>query len=363
MKGLYVHIPFCEYICHYCDFVKQVPKNQEMIDTYLIKLREEIYQYRNHFDSIDTIFIGGGTPGMLKPHQLAYLFESLKEIKPSEYSIELNPESYTHEKGLLFKKYHINRVSVGVQTFDNKILKYLNRGHTQDQVFEVIKDLKQLGMDELSIDLIFAIPGQTMDHIQRDLTLAKRLDINHISYYSLILEDKTYFYHQYLRGNFKPMDEDMEAQMYHHIIDDLTRSGFEQYEVSNFARNNAYSKHNTLYWELSEYIGVGLGAHGFIDNERTLNEKAMTKYLDHFRLSSTPQTKAELLQDELIFGLRKTKGVSVAMIKEKYGIDVFLEYPRLKEKMALGLVKHEDGYIALTKEGMMLGNQVFVLFI
>jgi oxygen-independent coproporphyrinogen-3 oxidase len=363
MKGLYVHIPFCEYICHYCDFVKRVPKNQNIIDQYLIKLRKEILSYESHFDSLETIFIGGGTPSMLSLDQLTYLFDSLMRIKPVEYSIELNPESYTHEKGLLFKKYGINRISIGVQSFDDDILKYLNRGHKTETVFEIVADLKSIGIPYLSIDLIFAIPGQTMKHIEHDLEQLLKLDISHVSYYSLILEDKTYFYHQYLKGNFKPMDEDMEATMYEYIMKFLTQNGYEQYEISNYARNHEYSLHNNIYWTLGEYIGVGLGAHGFVDDYRTYNERGMTQYLDHFIKEKVFQTDDLKLQDELIFGLRLSKGISVSRIESKYNINLFEKYPQIHDKIKIGLLELEDSYLRLSKEGKMLGNQVFMIFV
>src|SRR5690554_34987 len=363
MKGLYIHIPFCEYICHYCDFVKRVPKNQNMIDQYLIKLREEIMTYESHFDSIETIFVGGGTPSMLTVDQLTYLFDSLVRIKPVEFSIELNPESYTHEKGLVFKKYGINRISMGVQSFDDKILAYLNRGHKTEQVFSIIKDLKDLGIPYISIDLIFAIPGQTLDHIKYDLEQFMKLDITHISYYSLILEDKTYFYHQYLKGNFKPMDEDNEAIMYEYVMKYLNEHGFEQYEISNYAKHNHYSLHNNIYWTLGEYIGVGLGAHGFIDDYRTYNERGMGQYMDHFIKEKTFQTIDLKLQDELIFGLRLTKGVNIPRLESKYNIRLTEKYPQIYDKINLGLIEIKDDYIRLTKEGTMLGNQVFMIFV
>lgn len=363
MKGLYVHIPFCEYICHYCDFVKRVPKNQDMIDTYLIRLRDELQSYDNHFDSLETIYIGGGTPSMLTIDQLTYLFDSLIRIKPIEYTIELNPESYTHEKGLLFKKYGINRISMGVQSFDDNILKYLNRGHKSEDIRWIISDLKSLGIKDISIDLIFAIPGQTLEHIKYDLEEFIKLDINHVSYYSLILEDKTYFYHQYLKGNFKPMEEDLEATMYEYSMNILKAHGYEQYEISNYARNNHYSLHNSIYWTLGEYIGCGMGAHGFIDNHRTYNERGMSQYLEHFLKEKTFQTDEIKLQDELIFGLRMTKGVQISTLENKYGINLLEKYPQISDKIKLGLVKIENDYLHLTKEGMMLGNQVFMLFV
>jgi len=211
--------------------------------------------------------------------------------------------------------------------------------------------------------LIFAIPGQTLKDLEVDLKKIIELDITHVSCYSLILEEKTYFYHQYLQGNFEKMDEDTEAIMYEKVIKYLSRHGYHQYEISNFSRFNHESKHNTIYWSLDPYIGVGLGAHGFIDGYRTYNEYEMSKYLDHFQKEKTWQTKEILIQDELIFGLRKMQGVCIADIEKKYEIDIFKMYPNLKEKLNIGLVTLENGYLKLTKKGTLLGNQVFMVFI
>ncbi len=363
MKGLYVHIPFCEYICYYCDFVKSVPKNNDVIDTYIDALIKEISQYKNHFSSIDTIYIGGGTPSMLRLYQLEKILKSLADVHPIEYTIEVNPESYTKEKGLLFKKYGINRVSLGVQTFNQKLLHYVNRKHKNEDVFDTVKHLKEIGIPLISVDLIFAIPGQSLDDLKDDLNEIKSLDITHVSCYSLILEEKTYFYNEYLKGNFEQMDEDIEAIMYEEVTKSLKRQGFHQYEISNFAKDDHESKHNTIYWTLDPYIGVGLGAHGFVDGYRTYNERVMPKYLDHYQRDKTFQTKAMLIQDDLIFGLRKTKGVDVKKIEDKYDMSLFETYPKLKEQMDLGLLTLENGYLKLTEKGMLLGNQVFMVFI
>jgi len=363
LKGLYIHIPFCEYICHYCDFVKSVPKNKETIDQYLKALVREIDSYQNHFDTIETIFIGGGTPSMLDIDQLTYLFESIKSINPMEYTIEVNPESYTEEKGLLFKKYGINRISLGVQTFNQKLLKYLNRKHTNQQVYAIIEHLKEIGIPQISIDLIYAIPGQTIEDLHHDLEQIKDFDVTHVSCYSLILEEKTYFYYQYLKGQFEQMDEDTEAQMYGIVMDELINQGFEHYEISNFAKDKNYSFHNLIYWTLGTYIGVGLGAHGFIDGYRTSNHRSMPKYLMNPQKESTYQDAQTLLQDELIFGLRKIQGVSLSEIKTKYQVDIFNVYPQLYEKMDLGLIKMDGDRLMLTRKGLFLGNQVFMVFV
>ncbi len=363
LKGLYIHIPFCEYICHYCDFVKSVPKNHETIDRYLDALIKEINSYEKHFETIETIYIGGGTPSMLDIDQLSKLFDALLLIKPKEYTIEVNPESYTVEKGLLFKKYGINRISLGVQTFNQDLLKYLNRKHSNDQVYDIVHHLKEIGIPQISIDLIYAIPGQTIDDLYFDLNQIEKLKITHVSCYSLILEEKTYFYYQYLKGKFEQMDEDTEAQMFGIVMDELVKQGFEHYEISNFAKENHISYHNLIYWTLGTYIGVGLGAHGFIEGYRTCNHRSMIKYLINPLSDKTFQDQETLLQDELIFGLRKIKGVSLSDIKEKYQIDIFSKYPQLYEKIDLGLLKIEDDHLKLTRKGLFLGNQVFMVFI
>ncbi len=363
MKGLYIHIPFCESICHYCDFVKRVPRNQEMIDTYIGALVNEISSYRDHFSTIETIYIGGGTPSMLSIVQFKRLFDSLVEINPIEYTVEVNPESYTDEKGILFKEYGINRISLGVQTFNPELLSYLNRKHTNEHVIHVVNHLKKIGIPYISVDLIYSIPGQTLNDLTIDLEYIQKLDITHVSCYSLILEEKTYFYHQYLRGKFETMDEDTEATMYQMVMDELKKQGFEHYEISNYAKHKHYSKHNLLYWTLGEYIGVGLGAHGLLNNERTYNHKALPKYLISPLDKKEIQSNDSLLQDELIFGLRKINGVSVSELEEKYSFKLLEKYPGLKEKMEIGLVKIEEGRLKLTEKGVFLGNQVFMVFI
>ena len=363
MKGLYIHIPFCGAICHYCDFAKRVPKNDQMIDDYIDALIHEIKTYESQFNTIDTIYIGGGTPSLLSVNQLRKLFDALSGIEPIEFTMEVNPESYTKEKGLTMKAYGVNRVSLGVQTFNQKLLNYVNRKHTNDDVYRTIEHLKSIDIPYLSVDLIYAIPGQTIEDLVYDLDQIKRLDIGHVSLYSLILEEKTYFYHQYLRGKFKPTDEDLEAEMYALIMNELNRQGFVQYEISNYAKRGETSKHNIIYWSLDHYIGVGLAALGFIDGYRTYNERSLPKYIDHFEKERIFQTEDMLLQDALIFGLRKLSGISIKEIENRFNIDIFKRYPHLTERLDDGLITIENGYLKLTNKGLFLGNQVFMEFI
>ncbi|MBN2268470.1 MAG: radical SAM family heme chaperone HemW [Acholeplasmataceae bacterium] len=363
MKGLYVHIPFCEHICFYCDFAKRVPKDQHMIDEYLNHLISEINLYESHFDSIETIYIGGGTPSMLNTIQTEKLLKHLSLIKPSEYTIEVNPESYTKEKGMLYKKFGINRISLGVQTFNQKILNALNRKHTNQQVDETVSHLREIGIHNINLDLIYALPKQNIADLEFDLEYIHKLNPTHVSAYSLILEEKTVFYHEYLKGNFKIMDEDLEAQMYQKIIQCLTNDGYEHYEISNFCKPGYQSKHNLIYWSMGEYIGVGVGAHGLIDGYRTQNHRVLSDYNIQPQLEKTLQTLEMNLQDELIFGLRKIQGIDILELEHKYDFKLLNRYPKLIEKIDQGLVSYQDGILKLTEKGIFLGNQVFMVFI
>lgn len=363
MKGLYIHIPFCEHICFYCDFAKRVAKNREMIDEYLVYLKQEFDQIPSSEKQVDTIYIGGGTPSMLDSNQLTTLFEMFKDLKPIEYTIEVNPESYTHEKGLLFKQYGINRVSLGVQSFEKNILDYIGRKHTNDQVLFTIQDLNAIGIDNISIDLIFAIPGQTMASIEHDLDMVSTLPIKHISYYSLILEEKTVFYHQYLKKQFRKTDIDLEADMYEYILKRLNELGFTQYEISNFAKDDHTSKHNQLYWSMQPYIGIGAGAHGFDGKIRYQNQRLINKYYESRRELDYIESDAQYLSDTLIFGLRRLIGLKIDDIESKFNIRLFDKYPKLIKLLEIGLIEIQNGYLRLTSKGLLLGNQVFEVFL
>lgn len=363
MRGMYIHIPFCEYLCHYCDFVKQIPKNEESINIYLNHLIREIKQYESYHNKLDTIYIGGGTPSMLNPEQLDLLFEAIKPFNAKDITIEVNPDSYSLEKGLMFKKHGINRVSLGVQSFNDEILKFINRRHDKERVYYTVNSLKSLGIKDISVDLIYAIPGQTIEMLLDDLKEIKNLNIDHVSCYSLILEEDTYFYHQFIKNNYQPVDNELEGLMFELVIEKLKEYGFEHYEISNFAKNKRYSNHNLLYWTLSEYIGVGLGAHGFLNNVRTYNHKSFNKYYKEFRALEIPQTKKDNIADYLIFGLRLTQGVNLNDFKARFAEDVFELFPELNLRKEQGLIEINNNYLKLTEKGLSFGNLVYGVFV
>ena len=319
--------------------------------------------YNEHLKSVQTIYIGGGTPSMLNTDQLVRILKPLKNLVVDEFTIEINPDSYTKEKGLIFKEYGINRVSIGVQTFNEELLKYVNRKHSNQMVFDCISHLKEIGIKNISVDLIYAIPGQTVSMLEDDLKIINDLDIQHVSCYSLILEENTYFYHQYKHQKFKPIDEDLEALMFEKTISILQDYGYEHYEVSNFCKKGSYSQHNLLYWTLDEYLGLGQGAHGFYNNYRTYNHRAMPKYYEEKLATKVLQTKEDLMSDYMIFGLRKIKGINILDFNKRFDEDLMQVFPEIQDYLDNNMLKIVDDNLMLTKKGLFLGNQVFGIFI
>ncbi len=361
IKGLYVHIPFCKQICSYCDFCKRVPKNEEMIWQYLKALKSE---YQANKEKYNTIYIGGGTPSSLSLEAFSYLLSIFKDQKPLEYTIEINPESYSKEKGILMKSFGVNRVSIGVQTFNEKHLKILNRQHKNDDVFKTIDSLNSLGINNISLDLMFALPGQSLADISHDLAIIKDLKITHVSYYSLILEEKTLFYHLYKKGLIKLIDHDMQAKMFEKIIKTLNSNGFKQYEVSNFALNKKdESIHNKLYWSLKPYQGLGAGSHGFDGRYRYFHKCNVGEYIKKQMPEKTYQTDQALYQDYLIFGLRLNKGISLSECLKRFNRNPLNDFPILYSFIEEKLLEINNGYLFATLKGMMLLNQIVEVFI
>lgn len=362
MRGLYVHIPFCKKICTYCDFCKRIAKNQEMIWDYLKTLKAE-------FDSLveksfTTIYIGGGTPSVLTVEQLTYLLNIFKNETPVEYTIEVNPESYTKEKGNLFKKYKVNRISLGVQTFNETILKKLNRIHSNEEVYQTIDHLNEIGITNISLDLIFALPSQTIDDVVKDLEIIKNLNVTHISYYSLILEENTILYHNYLKGLFTPTNMDIQATMFKTIIKMLKHYGYLHYEVSNFAKaKNFESIHNILYWTLKPYEAIGAGAFGFSNNYRYYHTRNITNYTNNPIKCLEKQSLTNNYQDALIFGLRMLQGINLTTIKNEFNRDPLKDFPKLNKFINNNLLIKESDIIKVTSKGLFLLNQIVEVFI
>lgn len=366
----YVHIPFCTQICYYCDFSKVFIKNQP-VDAYLQALIREFESYK--IEQLRTLYIGGGTPTAISAEQLDYLLSHLtKNLDLSqleEFTIEANPGDLTPDKIAVLEKSAVNRISLGVQTFNDKHLKRIGRSHNEAQIYESIDSLKGAGFDNISIDLIYALPGQTMADVKENVTKAIALDIPHLSLYSLILEHHTVFMNKMRRGKLNLPTEDLEADMFDYIIAKLESHGFEHYEISNFTKPGRESRHNLMYWDNAEYYGVGAGASGYVDGVRYRNRGPIQHYLKGVaqgnpRLEEEVLTKQEMMEEEFFLGLRKKEGVSISRFEEKFAENFSNRYGDIVEKLTRdGLVQVTDGRLRMTKKGLFLGDTVAEKFI
>ncbi|MGR1475462.1 radical SAM family heme chaperone HemW [Streptococcus agalactiae] len=366
----YVHIPFCNQICYYCDFSKVFIKNQP-VDAYLQALIREFRSY--DITELRTLYIGGGTPTSISAVQLDYLLTELsRDLNLNtleEFTIEANPGDLTVDKIEVLQKSAVNRVSLGVQTFNDKHLKRIGRSHNEAQIYSTIDALKTAGFQNISIDLIYALPGQTMDDVRSNVAKALSLNIPHLSLYSLILEHHTVFMNKMRRGKLHLPTEDLEAEMFEYIISEMERNGFEHYEISNFTKPGFESRHNLMYWDNVEYYGVGAGASGYLDGIRYRNRGPIQHYLKgvsegNARLSEEVLSKNEMMEEELFLGLRKKEGVSIGKFEQKFGTSFEKRYGQIvQELQSDGLLKENNGFIQMTKKGLFLGDTVAEKFI
>lgn len=366
----YVHIPFCTQICYYCDFSKVFIKNQP-VDSYLEHLIEEYDSY--DIKKLRTLYIGGGTPTALSAPQLAFLLEKLTDKLDLSYleelTIEANPGDLDQEKIAVLKDSPVNRVSLGVQTFNDRMLKQIGRSHSEKDIYENIANLKKAGFDNISIDLIYALPKQTMEDVKTNVSKAIALDIPHMSLYSLILENHTVFMNRMRRGKLPLPKEDLEAEMFDYIIAELEKAGFEHYEISNFSKPGFESRHNLMYWDNAEYYGIGAGASGYVDGVRYKNHGPIRHYLQaveagHARVQEEVLTLEEKMEEEMFLGLRKKSGVSKKRFEEKFGISFEGQYGAVVSELTQqGLLVEDKDIVRMTKHGLFLGDTVAEKFI
>ncbi|MFS0727497.1 radical SAM family heme chaperone HemW [Paenibacillus sp. 1P07SE] len=376
-RGVYIHIPFCTNKCHYCDFNSFVLKGQP-VDDYLEALEREMAETCNVMqpELIDTVFVGGGTPTVLNPAQMTTFLEAVRRHFPLseqvEFSMEANPGTTDPDKLHAMREGGVNRISFGVQSFDNALLERIGRIHDVDDVYRSIDNARAAGFDNLSIDLMFGLPGQTVATLQDSVARALLLDLPHYSLYGLKVEENTLFHRMYERNELPLPEEEEELEMYLYIMEELKRAGRRQYEISNFARPGYESRHNTIYWRNEPYYGLGAGAHGYAGRLRHVNIKGVQPYIDATRkglprLESGKVSEAEAMEDFMMVGLRLLEGVSSAdftrqfpgrSIEGQFG-DILM---RLHDD---GLLETTDGgaRYRLTEQGVLLGNEVFGAFI
>ncbi|MEE1236818.1 MAG: radical SAM family heme chaperone HemW [Turicibacter sp.] len=374
VKGLYIHIPFCDHICTYCDFPKLITKGQrheDYIQALLIELKH--YEKQIGFHQLQSIYIGGGTPTALSVKQIQplfdYLHQSINMNQILEFSIEANPENLTEEKVKYLLSQGISRFSLGVQTFDETLLKRIGRQHGSEHVQQAVATLKANGMHNINLDLIYAIPGQTIEQLKEDLKKAVSLEVEHISAYSLIVEEHTQLYLAYMKDQLALTDNEIEAKMYEVVMDYLSNYGYQHYEISNFAKSLP-SLHNQWYWKNEEYIGTGLGAHGYINGCRYQNTRSINTYISSLKNNDLPIIEKNLLsqeekiEEEMFLGLRLIEGVNLKMISQKYELDIEQLYQKSLEKMIVaGHLERIGNQIRLTHQGLLMANEVFEQFL
>lgn len=360
IKSAYIHIPFCDTICSYCDFCKFI-KNSEWVDKYLNSLKQEINsKYKK--EKLDTIYIGGGSPSCLSIKELNRLFNTLDVLNKSkdiEFTFECNIENIEEDKLKLLYENGVNRLSIGIQTFNDKYLNFLNRKHNREDIKEKINLAKRIGFKNINIDLIYGLPNQTLEELSNDIDEFLKLDITHISTYSLIIEPNTKIY----IDNYKNIDEELDYDMYKLICDKLKNNGYKHYEISNFSKENYESKHNLTYWNNNEYYGFGLGASGYIDNIRYDNTRSFNKYINGEYVKESHKLDVnEIIENEFILGFRKINGINKKIFKVKYNKDIksieavnkLLESNKLLEK---------EKNIYINPEKIYVSNDILIEFI
>ena len=377
VRGIYIHIPFCHQICNYCDFNKVFFKNQP-VDQYIEALGKEIEMVvtknPEKFQHIETIFLGGGTPTALSAKQIERLLQIIKEHIPvgevKEFTSEANPDELSEEKLEALLAGGVTRLSMGVQSFDQSLLQKIGRTHSNEHVYETIELAKNVGFKNISIDLMYGLPGQTMAQWKDTLAKALALNLPHYSAYSLIVEPKTIFYIQYSKGKLVLPTEDLEAEMYDLLMNEMEAAGVKQYEISNFAKAGFDSVHNKIYWDNDEYAGFGAGAHGYIKGIRYSNIAPIKKYIETVEANKLPLihehevTLEERLEEQMFLGLRKTEGVPHHVFEQKFAQSMQEKFPKQIERSVKdGLLELDQQGLRLTRKGRFVGNEVFQQFL
>lgn len=374
--GLYVHIPFCYKKCSYCDFLS-FPINYDQISAYTEALIKEIKAYGERIKNkhtIKTIFIGGGTPTVLSPLLLSNLCEAIMlcfdVTENVEWTIEVNPGTLSKDLLKVLKRYPVNRVSLGLQAVQENLLKKLGRIHTFEEWKRSISLLWENDIININTDIMFSLPGQTMNDLKETLKTVTGFGIKHISAYSLIIEEGTPFEKLYQQGELTLPDEEEDRKMYHFIQSFLASEGYGQYEISNWAKDNQYCRHNILYWEREPYIGTGLGAHSFFENIRFSNVTTLKDYinaqgnLDLLQQNKEFITDNEAIEEYMFLGLRLTRGISLQGFKEKFRRDLFSVYKEeIDQWIKMGALVQEGDRIRLSNYGIDISNQVFASFL
>ena len=374
--GIYLHIPFCKSRCSYCDFATDVFKNAETVERYANALCKEIQNPKSKIQNpIDTIYFGGGTPSLLSARQLEKILNTLHKNltfdENIEFTLEMNPATVTLEKLQDFKSLGVNRASFGVQTFDDKVLKLLARGHDANDARNTFKLLREANFENISFDLIAGLPNQTLQNWEDNLNQALSLQPEHLSLYLLEIHEATPLAEQ-IRKQRQPLpDEDLAAEMYELMLEKVGKFGYTQYEISNFAKPNFESHHNSKYWLCAPVFAFGVSAHSFDGkNKRWSNERDTNKYVQLIENGESPIVETNALDTMQVAGefaflrLRLNEGLNLEDYKERFGIDLQIKYAAdLSYLEEAELIKFENNHLKLTQKGMVYSNEVFAVFV
>ena len=374
MLGLYIHIPFCVSKCKYCDF-NSYKLDLDEKKKYLNALQKEMRFYKEKIKGkkIDTIFIGGGTPSILNQNEIKILFQNIKNnfsIKDdAEITMECNPGTLTLDKLKTMKECGVNRLSIGLQAVQNNHLEYIGRIHTYEEFEKNYYQAKAVGFENINIDLMYALPNHSKEEWMESLEKIVKLNPTHISAYSLILEENTELFDMYERKEFKLLDEDTDIEMYEYTINYLKSNGYNQYEISNYAKKGFECKHNILYWKCENYVGIGASASGFLDKTRYNNLCELDKYEEIIHTGKRPIDWEEELsikdeiEESIFLGLRMNEGIKFKDFHKKYDFNFEEEYKDEIVKLEeMELIKIENEGMKLTQKGREISNSVFVEF-
>ena len=357
INSLYIHIPFCQHLCGYCDFTKMF-----YLRPYVSKYIKEVVKQINNLENkkFNTIYIGGGTPSSLSPSLLELLLSSLSKHKHrnTEFTIEVNPETMSQKKLMLMKKYGINRVSIGVQTFNDELLKIINRFHNKRQVVYWINKFNSYGINNINIDVLYGLPNQTLDIFKKDIDIATSLNVTHISSYSLTVSKGTAFF----KNGIKEVSDEESRMYYDTLYKELKKKKFNRYEVSNFAKDKKYSKHNLNYWNANEYIGIGLGAHGYENGVRYQNTSNIKEYLKgNYYISKETLSQIEQIEEFVMLNLRKEAGINKNEFKKRFKEDIHEVFTTsIIENINNNLLKETKTHIKTSYQGMLLLDSVLL---
>ncbi|MFP4094005.1 MAG: radical SAM family heme chaperone HemW [Cyclobacteriaceae bacterium] len=368
MAGIYLHIPFCKQACHYCDFhfSTNTSRKTEMVEAIARELK--LQQAYLDAEPVNTIYFGGGTPSLLSEKELNLLLEKMHRLFPvsegAEITLEANPDDLKADKLIMMRQAGINRLSIGIQSFHEPHLRYLNRAHNAAEAQNCVKLAQDHGFDNISIDLIYAIPAEDHGIWQNDLSIAMDLQPQHISSYCLTIEDKTAFGNWLRKGKITEVEEEYAAEQFEMLLETLQSNGFEQYEISNFCLPGHESKHNSNYWRKENYLGVGPGAHSYNGNSRQYNISNNSLYLKALAENTIP-AELDVLQvhdqinEYVMTGLRTKWGINLQKISEEYGVDLYEANKHYLDRLHKeGKISMQDQQLILTKNGKLLADRI-----